>query len=126
MLSLGQPLGLRLRRSPRRHSLEQRGEDESSIAVELDNYPSPMTGEEIIPADPRTGLPRAETDKMDDKNLDFAARTQTDVGASSDMFKGELEKAQKRYEAELRTFDRIRWVDLHLLHTTVCRRLQSA
>jgi len=31
------------------------------------------------------------------------------------------EHAVKQYEAEMRSFDRIRWVDIHLRHATVCQ-----
>ncbi|WVF66834.1 hypothetical protein IAT40_001576 [Kwoniella sp. CBS 6097] len=39
----------------------------------------------------------------------------------SEMTKDELEytKAVKKYEMDIRMFDRIRWVDLHLLHATI-------
>lgn len=35
-------------------------------------------------------------------------------------YKSAFEVAQAKYEMEIRKFDRIRWVDLHLLHATVC------
>jgi hypothetical protein len=44
------------------------------------------------------------------------------LGESSDALTKDFEDATREYEADLMAFDRIRWVDLHVLHATVSER----
>ncbi|WVQ94443.1 hypothetical protein IAU59_001522 [Kwoniella sp. CBS 9459] len=68
------------------------------------SMPSSMSGLDARPETPSKDLP-IESVENDE----------------TEMTKDELEytKAVKKYEMDIRRFDRIRWVDLHLLHATI-------
>jgi metal iron transporter len=61
-----------------------------------------------------------------DEEMSASATTTPRLGAglgeSSDALTKDFEAATREYEADLMAFDRIRWVDLHVLHATVSER----
>jgi metal iron transporter len=53
------------------------------------------------------------------------AESKPDILQRSGTKETDHEAAMKKYEADLKSFDRIRWTDLHIAHATVCSRCLS-
>ena len=100
-LNIGSRLRSRFRREPRQYQ---------ETAVELNLYP--RSSSFIREASCSSETTRHSTPETD------AYLKPSDVPMEAK--KSSFELAQTRYEADIRAFDRIAWVDVHLLHATVC------
>jgi len=99
-------LGL-VSRLRRRRQTDQAHNEEA--VVELSDHPQSSLSTSFASSSSRTTeLHNSETE-VDTKPSNV----------SLDLRKSRFELAQSRYEADIRAFDRIAWVDVHLLHATV-------
>ena len=67
-----------------------------------------------------TTRPLADLPALEDTSAREAdADSKPDIMPAVTRKDTEMEAAMKKYEAELKAFDRIRWTDLHISHATV-------
>ena len=70
-------------------------------------------------------MERTTTRPFDLPMLDDNSPREADADSKPDVLPAitrketEMEAAMRKYEAELKAFDRIRWTDLHISHATV-------
>jgi len=76
--------------------------------------------EETIEMERTTTRPLADLPALEDTSAREAdADSKPDIMPAVTRKDTEMEAAMKKYEAELKAFDRIRWTDLHISHATV-------
>jgi hypothetical protein len=72
---------------------------------------------EMSPIGPSFARPDAQRQQAESEIEGDGKDVLVSSGASTSSF----DMAVKRYDAEMKSFDRIKWVDIHLRHATVCR-----
>jgi metal iron transporter len=76
--------------------------------------------EETIEMERTTTRPFTDLPTLDDSSAREAdADSKPDILPAVARKETEMEAAMRKYEAELKAFDRIRWTDLHISHATV-------
>jgi metal iron transporter len=76
--------------------------------------------EETIEMERTATRPFTDLPSLDDSSAREAdADSKPDILPAATRKETELEAAMRKYEAELKAFDRIRWTDLHISHATV-------
>jgi metal iron transporter len=101
------------------------GEREDEGEYELDQMNRPIASSSNARGQPGSSAVEGEGCNVESERDMFKEIALVESGDSQRTAEAAYEDAVKRYEAEMKSFDRIKWVDIHLKHATVSSHLLS-